>query len=477
MPGGSLTEPALRRIYLLDPGQYSPETIAVAFAKTSRSPLSFDEIAADLNAEKSADFNEKWVVGYGHASVAEHAVLHIAIENISRLAVETIEANRLASYTEKSTRYQNWDQQAFYTPAELDGHPIAQEYQDTCSALFNLYRDCQPLLQTQKAQECPQQPGESNEAFKHRLRSSALDVARYLLPAASLANLGMTANARMLEHAISKMLSSPLEEVLQIGKTVKETACTSVPTLIKYAVANEYQRTLADRMVENILPLDEVARSGDWLSLIDFNPLGVERILASLLFRYGTRDYGNYLEHITSLTSLEKKALLDSILTGLGLHDILPHEFEHTTYTFDVTMDQGAFYEVKRHRMMTQSPQALGADLRFATPRLMVDCGLLKHYQAVMDRAAACWKRLADWNPAVASYIVPNGFQRRVLLSMNAREAFTFIKLRSSPNAHFAVRRVACRMAEEIHKAHPLFEGLFSSACGETWQSIEQNYL
>ena len=80
-----------RRIYLLSPRELSPETIAVAFAKTSRSPESFREIAAGLSDEKSAQFHEKWVVGYGHASVAEHAVLHMAFENVSRLAIESIE--------------------------------------------------------------------------------------------------------------------------------------------------------------------------------------------------------------------------------------------------------------------------------------------------------------------------------------------------------------------------------------------------
>ena len=98
--------PADLQVYLLDPQKYSPETIAVAFAKTSRSPESFKVIADELNDAKSAEFNEKWVVGYGHSSVAEHAVLHIAVENLSRLAVECLESNRLASYTEKSTRYQ-----------------------------------------------------------------------------------------------------------------------------------------------------------------------------------------------------------------------------------------------------------------------------------------------------------------------------------------------------------------------------------
>src|SRR5512141_2165934 len=107
-----------RDIYLLNPKQLSPEVIAVAFAKTSRSPESFRDIAAELTDEKSAEFHEKWVVGYGHASVAEHAVLHLAFENVSRLAIEAIESNRLASYTEKSTRYQKWSADNFFVPKE-----------------------------------------------------------------------------------------------------------------------------------------------------------------------------------------------------------------------------------------------------------------------------------------------------------------------------------------------------------------------
>src|SRR5512143_1581317 len=131
--------PAERQIYLLDPPTLDPETIAVAFAKTSRSPQSFRKIAAELTAEKSAEFHEKWVVGYGHASVAEHAVLHVAMENVSRLAVETVESNRLASYTEKSTRYQKWSAEDFFTPPEIESEATAalkELYRETCRALF-----------------------------------------------------------------------------------------------------------------------------------------------------------------------------------------------------------------------------------------------------------------------------------------------------------------------------------------------------
>jgi len=133
-----------RRIYRLSPGQLSAETIAVTFAKTSRSPKAFDEIAAELNDEKSAKFNEKWVVGYGHASVAEHAVLHLALENVSRLAIETIESNRLASYTEKSTRYQEWDNDAFIIPPEIKDSKKEKLYELVrCSLrLISRHLDC-----------------------------------------------------------------------------------------------------------------------------------------------------------------------------------------------------------------------------------------------------------------------------------------------------------------------------------------------
>jgi hypothetical protein len=98
-----------REIYLLSPRALSPETIAVAFAKTSRAPESFREIAAELSDETSAKFHEKWVVGYGHASVAEHAVLHFAFENVSRIAIETIEAVALVPTLKNPPAIKNGD--------------------------------------------------------------------------------------------------------------------------------------------------------------------------------------------------------------------------------------------------------------------------------------------------------------------------------------------------------------------------------
>ena len=130
-----------RRIYPLSPRDLTAEQIAVTFAMTSRRPEPFDEIAQQVSAERAAGFNERWVVGYGHASVAEHAIVHLAVENISRLACDALEDNRLASYTEKSSRYQIIDNDSFWIPDELLPDPTQlNAYVDACRALFSGYQ-------------------------------------------------------------------------------------------------------------------------------------------------------------------------------------------------------------------------------------------------------------------------------------------------------------------------------------------------
>jgi thymidylate synthase ThyX len=471
-----------RQIYLLSPKELSPETIAVAFAKTSRSPESFREIAAELSDEKSAKFHEKWVVGYGHASVAEHAVLHIAIENVSRLAVECIESNRLASYTEKSTRYQKWDARAFFVPPELDGHSLLETYTRTASMLFQTYLDSLlPMRSLVERLSTPREQ-ETDEAYDRRIRSQYVDSCRFLLPAASLANLGMTANARVLEHAIGKMLSHPLAEVRQVGEELKQVAQAEVPTLVKYAGTIPYLVETGQDFQNNPLgtgqkePKERQGTNQDWCRLVDFDPQGELKVLAAALFRFGQIPYAQALETVRSAPAAGRLSLAEALLGRLGEHDAPLRELEYTSYTFDLVLDQGGYAEFKRHRMMTQTPQILAARLGYAVPRRFGEAGFESRYRSAMESAAQAYEELADWNPQVAAYIVPNGFNRRVLFTMNLREAFAFCQLRSAANAHFSMRRVAARVAEEICRVHPLL-AKYMSLPDDSWRDIESQHF
>ena len=61
-------------------------------------PAEPDDEGLAAAREKARQFHEKWVVGYGHASVAEHAVAHLALEDVSILASKVVEDMRLAAY-------------------------------------------------------------------------------------------------------------------------------------------------------------------------------------------------------------------------------------------------------------------------------------------------------------------------------------------------------------------------------------------
>jgi thymidylate synthase ThyX len=463
-----------RDIYLLSPRDLNAETIAVAFAKTSRAPESFREIAAELSDEKSAQFHEKWVVGYGHASVAEHAVLHLAFENVSRVAVETIESSRLASYTEKSTRYQKWGQDDFTAPPELDGHPLREEFIETVKFLFSTYLEVLQPVKNLVLSRSPRRENENDDAYDRRIRSQYVDSCRFLLPAAANANLGMTANARVVEMFIRKALSHPLMEVRQIGETVRQVAKAQTPTLVKYADAAPY-------VVETVKEIGnwklEVGDSKtDWCTLIDYDKDGEKKVLAAALYRFNEMPFAGALAYVKSLKEEDRAALAEALLKRLTRYDTPLRELEYSTYAFDLVMDQGAYAEFKRHRMMTQTPQRLTARLGYAIPRLITEAGLRSKYEAAMQTAARMYEKLYEFDPNVAQYVVPNGFNRRVLAQFNLREAFAFCRLRSASNAHFSIRRAAQRMYEEMARVHPLLTK-YMKLGDETWQRVEENYF
>jgi len=470
--------PQPRRIYLLDPKKLPPETIAVTFAKTSRSPLPFDAIAEELSDERSADFHEKWVVGYGHSSVAEHAILHIAAENVSRLAIECIESNRLASYTEKSSRYQVWDADHFYCPEEFQEEPLCSLFTHTCTDLFDAYQQAYAVISQGLTQSLERKDGESTRGFETRVRATSADVCRYFLPASALANVGISINARALEHAIVKMLSHPLREVQTIGEEIKRKALEHVPTLVKYADPNPYLMSLTENIVQDSENEMSSNHTGsDWCNCLWFDEDGDEKVLTALVYKFGGVSMPQAIKLINALKDHEKNELINKLTGSMNAHDQPVREFEYAAAAFHLILDQGAYFELKRHRMMTQSVQAFTPHYGFAIPRLIADNGLSDLYVNMMRKASAAYETLAKENPQAAAYVLPNAFNRSVLLSMNLRSAIHLIKLRCAGNAHFAIRRPTLRIAEILQQRFPLFKELLAPCTDESWQSVEKDFF
>ena len=211
-------------------------------------------------------------------------------------------------------------------------------------------------------------------------------------------------------------------------------------------------------------------------TLIDFDPDGEKRVLAAALYRFGGMPMEQAIAYIDGLPEAACNELADALMKRLGEHDIPLRELEYSTYTFDLVMDQGAYAEFKRHRMMTQTPQKLTTRLGHATPRLMVDAGVESKYGAALKAAAEMYEKLRDFSPEVAQYVVPNAFNRRVLARFNLREAYAFCQLRAAPNAHFSIRRVARQVHDAIRQVHPRLAA-YMHLPEESVQSLGEQYF
>jgi thymidylate synthase ThyX len=285
----------------------------------------------------------------------------------------------------------------------------------------------------------------------------------------------MTANARVLENMIRKMLSHELAEVRQIGERVKEVALGETPTLVKYADAVPYLIETCKEIKD--WEIGDLGLAKDpWCTLIDYDGDGEKKVLAAALYRFGEMSYTDAMAYVGSLGEQNKADLAESLLGRLGKFDVPLRELEYSTYTFDLVMDQGAYAEFKRHRMMSQTPQRLTTRLGYATPSLISEAGFESPYEAAMDASARMYEKLYPYDPNIAQYVVPNGFNRRVLAQFNLREAYAFCQLRSAANAHFSIRRVAQRIHEEMARIHPLLTK-YMKLHDETWENVEENFF
>ena len=307
-------------IYSLD--HLKPEVVAVAFAKCSRSPESFKTIADELTDEKSADFHEKWVVGYGHSSVAEHATLHLAIENVSILATKVIEDNRLASYTEKSTRYQIFDRDKYYKPGNILSSEFVGDYETTLNYIFDAYTGLNVSMRDFIVKKYPRDNEQNEKVYNAITKARVCDNTRYLLPTATLTNLGMTVNARQLEHAIVKLLSHPLEELEKIGERLKEESLKITPTLIKFANANEYlQKTEQELAVLAKYTLIDAPASVNPVEIVDYDRAAENKLVASLLYRHSHEPYKQIYAKIKNMTAAQKEKIIDTALKYRSYYD------------------------------------------------------------------------------------------------------------------------------------------------------------
>lgn len=206
------------------------EVIAVIFAYVSRSPKGFRENIGtviqeeQLGQERASKFHEKWVLNYGHASVAEHASIHVGIENVSRLFSSELElSNEYLSFTEYSQRYQRPQRGNFYIPFELESYPdLSGKFKNVCNRQYDIYSELNDRLLQYLKDKIPVPEGRDEGSHHRALEKIAFEDARYALNLSTFTNLGLTGNARAIEDSLTRLLSSRYPEVRKRAEEIKK---------------------------------------------------------------------------------------------------------------------------------------------------------------------------------------------------------------------------------------------------------------
>ncbi len=395
---------------------------------------------------KAIKFMDKWVLGYGHSSVAEGACVGICVENVSILATKYVETSRLSSFIEKSTRYVKFTRDSFYKPIEITNSEFSEDYDKVVNLLFDTYEKLQePVLE--HVMKVTENNKETNEkAWVRACGARRFDAVRYILPAATMTSFGWTVNARELAHAIRKMNSHPLSEIKTIGNEMVVEGRKVLPSLLKYTEPLEYLSYTEKGLFINTETNSKYSNNEVKLlsapSKEDF-----ENVLAcALIHKNSLLSYDESLNKIKNMNETEKLNLIKEAVKGMSSHDLPPREFENINLKWEIVMDYGGYRDLQRHRIMTQSEQLLTTFLGYEIPPDIENSGCLKDYIHAMQEADKLFRKMYEKMPYEAQYLVPLAFRKRILVEMNYRALHHFIRIRSSPHGHFSYRNIVQKM-------------------------------
>ncbi len=453
------------------------EVIAVIFAYVSRSPKSFRENIGNviqeeqLGQERAAKFHEKWVLNYGHASVAEHATVHLGIEKVSRLFSSILElSNEYMSFTEYSQRYQSPIKGDFFTPEELDQNSsLKSQYIDLNNYQYDLYSELNDKLYEFLKDTVPT-PASMEERLHHRaLEKIAFEDARYALNLATYTNLGMTANARAIEDSLTKLLSSRYSEVRKRAREMKEEVRFSVPTLVKYANENKYiteTRHVLEELTKEIIDQGEIEPSNQSyeVNLLNWTGKGspapevvaIDTMVKAILFEHSERSYENINKDFSGRSLDEKLQILKRSLEKLGKFDNPINALKLVTYEVEFVISEACWHQLLRHRKVNWITKEPGIGSGITVPPNIEKSGTEDLLRKAASGSETLYRELANQNlTEVASYVVTNAHNRRILGTFDLWELYHLINLRMSEGAQWDIKNITNILAEGIGKYHP----------------------
>jgi flavin-dependent thymidylate synthase len=442
----------------------TPEVLSAAYARISRDPRPVGELrrAALEEVEQARRSNRSIIFGMGHHSVAEHAVFNFDVTGISRLAIEALERFRLCSFTEKSQRYITLDHD-FVVPAELAGTPAGDRLRALAAAQAEAYERLHVALRRRLDERHPEHLG--TRSGKRLLDGWAKEDARYVTLLSTSGQLGMTVNARNAEHVVRRLAAEPLEELRRLGRAIHDEAKAIAPSLLLFTEPSDFDTgTGAELGALAAGFLSDPGGEGPLAAGPDAPPARLvadpgdpdRQIAAALLFRFSGAGYERCRQAAFAADREALAGLFEAAFRRMEFFDAPLREFEHAALTFEAVVSAACFAQLKRHRMATQTWGPYDPGLGVTVPPAVAEVGLADLFASCVERSEALHRELRSGQPAAAAYALTNAHRRRVLLTVDLRDLYHFVRLREDAHAQWDIRRLASAMRTLAEERAPL---------------------
>ena len=496
-----------------------PEAVKGAlFARYSRSALDLRGLlqreflaseggAFGVDEQKARAFYQRVLDDYGDDSVGELGGAHLALENISMLAANQIQAARIGgSPLEKSTRYVRFDDKVngeyrFYQDPHIMASPQGALYLKTVRHLFDCYGKLLFPLQQHLERTNPRPRNKKIKVWHNALHARALDALRGLLPVCTQTNLGLYGNGRFFQTLITNLRCHALPEMQALAASMQQALEGVIPSFVVRSAAGHAsfhaqqayhqvlqgarERTMAEVLGQTAQPSADQANPVKVADEEGVRLLGVEpeetalsRVLAAWLYGESTASWQEMQRQVSCLTAAAKaEAIADMGRARKNRRHKPPRATEFVFYTFELQADFGAFRDLHRHRTLTQQRQGLGRNLGYTLPPDLAAANLDEGFHHAMEQAAQAHQQLCQhFDGAQAAYVLPMAYRVRWQVHINLRALIWLTELRTAPQGHAVYRRMAWQMYAKAVQAHPAFKPLFKfvSPLGKADQGLER---
>ncbi|PIE06120.1 MAG: hypothetical protein CSA75_01155, partial [Sorangium cellulosum] len=253
-----------------------------------------------------------------------------------------------------------------------------------------------------------------------------------------------------------------LAEVQATAEQMKWEATTIAPTLLRHVGPNAFRASMRETLA-GALPIASQSppSSHTLVRLLRYDRDALERIVLALAYDTTFEFHAEArLASLKKLNASELAQIVTKSLSHRGEHDPAPRAFESSSVTLELDLDYGAYRDLQRHRMLTPSTQLLSCSLGAMLPDDVDSLGVRAAYQAALDQAAEVWSELEKVDPFAAQYVVPLAFRVRTLWTLNLRQLFYVVELRSARQGHANYRRVAQEIYRQVCTVHPWLKDL-----------------